>query len=275
MKYLIFLLVGIISLNLINASDMNIKIDMDENQIQGQNIEFNYTIDLNYVGDVEYFYNIKCEGLPDSLLDLKRVHSGGDEILGSFGGFKADQKYENCVAFVSVISPFKIEARKNFNIFGDSAIGFNINICKSSSCVDESRVFIKDEDIYFDYFSDISELSIDAMVKYPDKSLKKITLPTSIKASQVGSYELEITVSKGGYKDLTQKEQFGVIERSVEIRNAEFAGMVFDGVGKKEDFLFGKIFIWIMGGIFIVFLIVFILYLISRRRMAPKISYEN
>jgi hypothetical protein len=65
----------------------------------------------------------------------------------------------------------------------------------------------------------------------PDKTIQQINLPTSIKAEQIGTYELEITASKQGYKTITTKEQFAVIKKEAEI---EFVG-VCDANGICED----------------------------------------
>ena len=68
--------------------------------------------------------------------------------------------------------------------------------CKDQYCNQESNVFILNEDIYLDYISEISDANVIAIVTYPDDSTNQFVLPTSIKAEQIGTYELEVTASK-------------------------------------------------------------------------------
>ena len=135
----------LINLNFIFSE--GVVINIKDTFQQGDKIEFNYTIDLNLVGEIRYFYGIKCNNLPEELLDLKRVNSNGDKIIGNYIGIEVDKEYENCSAFLSVISPIKLEKRKTFSTVGIIEKEFNVDIdfCKSSDCNEKSKVFIKDE----------------------------------------------------------------------------------------------------------------------------------
>jgi len=55
---------------------------------------------------------------------------------------------------------------------------------------------------------------------YPNNTKRQLTLPSSIKAEQIGTYTLEAIASKQGYKTMNIKEQFGVIEKEAEIKLA-------------------------------------------------------
>jgi len=97
----------------------------------------------------------------------------------------------------------------------------DINLCKNSACTEKTKVFVLNKDIYLDYASEVSNPKITAVLTYPDETTRQITIPISIKASQIGSYELKITASKEGYKTITKTEQFAVIEKEPDIRYKE------------------------------------------------------
>ena len=96
---------------------------------------------------------------------------------------------------------------------------FEVMTCRDKDCSNKSKVFVKGESIYLDYVSKVSTPEVNATLSYPDKTIKQLTLPTSIKAEQTGTYTLKVTASKEGYKTKTLSTQFGVVEKEAEIIN--------------------------------------------------------
>jgi hypothetical protein len=133
----------------------------------------------------------------------------------------------------------KAEIRENNNLLNSATRTFTINsiksldftlfTCKDISCIDKAKVFTKNENIYLDYKSEVSGISISALLTMPDKSAKQISLPTSIKAEQIGTYTLKVTASKPVYKTTEKTIQFGVIEQEANINQLAIAEE-----GKKE-----------------------------------------
>jgi len=78
-------------------------------------------------------------------------------------------------------------------------------------------VFIKKERISLDYESEISDLNVSGTLTLPDESTKELSLPTSMTAEQIGTYELTITAAKEGYKTAARTMEFSVIEEAPEI----------------------------------------------------------
>ncbi|MBU2104376.1 MAG: hypothetical protein KKF67_01195 [Nanoarchaeota archaeon] len=106
----------------------------------------------------------------------------------------------------------------NFSVIGlEEELNVELHVCSNEKCSQKSKIFLLNEDIYFDYFSEVENPDITAMLIYPNEKTKQITLPTSIKAEQVGTYTIEATASKDGYKTITKREQFGVIEKAPDI----------------------------------------------------------
>ena len=216
-KILILLLMLAVLVSNVNAQPL--KIDMGDIFMHVEKVYFNYTIDLNRPGEeVRYLVGLKCDNLPDTLLEPKseRLNYLG-KLNGTYNGFVVDEQYTGCFAYLSVLSPFEINAKKSFNISGLLNIILDLKTCTDFSCSQESRVFISGENIYLNYSVSVENPDLKAILAYPDGTSKSISLPTSIKAEQIGTYELEITASKAGYKNATKKTQFGVIEQQAQI----------------------------------------------------------
>ena len=148
-----------------------------------------------------------------------------------------------------------------FEIIGTlKEIVLDVNVCKDSSCKEKSKMFIKDNKIYFDFNSNINP-DISAILTYPDKTIEQITLPGSIKSEQIGTYELEVEANKQGYKTLIKKEQFGVIEKDVEIREVSFKEIDY-----KLYILIGLVILVVIG------IIIVILYYKKKNKVDIKKS---
>lgn len=170
-----------------------------------------------------------------------------------------------------------------------------IKLCKDKSCKQESRIFMKNEEIYLDYDSNVKNPTITTIIKSPDRKTQKISLPTSIKADQIGTYELEITASKEDYKTITKTDRFAVIEKQVEIQSISVCNN--DGTCSKEEnyqncpqdcplvskdkiiskkgtlnefIKKNKVTLTIVLGVLaFILLVIFILYLISKKKKNP------
>jgi hypothetical protein len=90
-------------------------------------------------------------------------------------------------------------------------LDITVSSYKDQARTEKTKIFLINENIYLDYDSKVSDLTINATLTLPDKTKQQLSLPKSIIAEQTGTYELEVTASKSGYKTITKKEQFGVI----------------------------------------------------------------
>jgi len=105
---------------------------------------------------------------------------------------------------------------------GLEEFNFDVKTCRSSSCLDETKIFIKGENVYLDYSSEIGEIDILASLTYPDGKFEDVDLPFSLKSRKKGTYVLEATASKQNYKDVTRKAQFSVIEEHAGVKSVSF-----------------------------------------------------
>ena len=151
-------------------------------------------------------------------------------------------KPQTCTAFIKILSPYEDVISKDFEIINDPSFNFKIKISKKDSYNNISKtdlnsnikkIFIKNDNIYLDYKSDVSSPEINANLIYPDKSMRKIILPASIIGSQIGTYEIQATAVKTGYKSVSVKEQFGVIDKKIAIKS--FSSCNADGICSKNE----------------------------------------
>ncbi len=201
------------------ASATIFTIDIKDSFTIGEEISFNYTILSDVAKQVEYIASVNCPNAPLSLLELKNVSlQAGVPFVGNYIYMSSiDESIEPqiCRAVVGIISSEEISEEKSFEIIANPSFSFDIILSK--------KFFIKEENIYLDYTSDVSDLDIIANLIYPDKSKKEILIPSSIKAGQIGTYSLEVSASKEGYKTATSSLQFGVIEKDVDIEDADIS----------------------------------------------------
>jgi hypothetical protein len=114
-----------------------------------------------------------------------------------------------------------ITASEEFAITGTPEdFSLDLDLCKDSSCTERSKVIILGEDIYLGYSSEVENPTVTANLTHPDGTIEEITLPVSIKAEKVGTYLLEVTASREGYRTQVLSTQFGVIEKPASINGA-------------------------------------------------------
>jgi hypothetical protein len=194
----------------------------------GDVIEFNYTILSDIKQDINYFENIDCPKMPKQLLfPLKATVDHNVQLNKKYTYLEITEDIEpqTCTAIIQVTSPIEKKFEKKFKVETLPSIILEILSCKDISCESESKIFIKDEDIYLSYISDIHNIINVGILTFPDKTTQQLTLPASIKAEQIGTYELQVTASKEGYKTITKNVQFGVIEKQAEIKSVSLCNV--------------------------------------------------
>lgn len=208
-----FFLCIIIILPLISAT-IDIEIYIKPTFTIGDLITFNYSIISTERVNLGYTPYIECPKGPKPFLAYQVLPITKDTyIVKSYDYIKINEEIEPqiCTSIIWISSPIEKTVSKNFSIVTSPSFSFEIKLSK--------KISIKNEDIYMYYESEVESPDIKATLTYPDKSREQITFPISIKASQIGTYELEAVASKEGYKTITKKTQFGVIEKEAEIKS--------------------------------------------------------
>ena len=217
---LAFVIIILIMLNSVLAFEVNI--DIKDSFSEGEIITYNFEIISEQEINISYSPNIFCPDMPiiesdEKIINLKK----GIPYSETYTDIKISEFVEpqTCRAYIKITNPFYIEIEKNFSIIANPSFSFNIKLDK--------KIFLQGEDIYIDYDSEVVNPLIIATLIYPNKKTKQITLPGLIKANKIGTYELKIMASKEGYKTITKRIQFGVIEKPAVIKKGP--------VSKKEQ----------------------------------------
>jgi len=219
-KIILFIITMIFLLSGSVLAELTTKIDIKESFNLGDTISFTYTISSDTTFQIIYTDYVECPNAPITFLEQKTIDLKANEpYTDTYSSLTVDESIEpqTCTAYVQILSPVQMMEQKNFSIITNPSFSFNINFCKDQACKEKSKTFIQNTDIYLDYDSEVPEPSIIAILIFPDQTTQQLTIPTSIKATQIGTYELEITASKQDYKTITKKEQFGIIEKQAEI----------------------------------------------------------
>ncbi|MEA2064894.1 MAG: hypothetical protein U9O66_01175 [Patescibacteria group bacterium] len=231
----VFLLNINISLAQTNA-DIDIKIKVKDTFQINDTLNFTYTLTSNQDTEITYTPYISCEQAPQPFLEEKKISLKANiPYQDKYLSIKVEDNLEPqaCTAFIQISNPIEKKIEKEFKIETTPSFQFSLQCCKDQSCAEKTKVFVLDSTIYLDYTSEIDSLEISANLIYPDKKAKQITLPTSIKAEQVGNYELEVIAKKDGYKTVAKKDMFGIIGEQVKIKSASICNA--DGVCSGQE----------------------------------------
>ena len=206
----------LISLALCTAQAVpSVDISVDDVFYYGDTIEFSFMI-LSQEDETIYIVpGIFCNESPQALLEVEEVTLvSGQPYFGEYVHGEVTDIYstEECEAFVTMNEPYYTTASRAFSIETIDSFEFLVNICKDAGCAEKGKTFAQGEAIYLDYSSDAEGLSITASLTYPDNQVEDITLPKSITATQIGTYKVDVTAEKDGYRTVTLSEQFGFIE---------------------------------------------------------------
>lgn len=272
MKFLkgifIVFLAALFLVSLVSAS-FEVAIDVEPEFNYGEEVFFEYTfIPYDFEGNVNYVPSVSCENGIHLLLQEESIFlkSGIQEKLNYSYGTVGDQHTSSlCIATIQIIFPYDRFFSKNFYIITDPSIDFNIILDK--------KVFSKNENINIDYTSSVSDLSIQAVLTYPNKKTESVNLPKEIEATQIGTYELEVAASKEGYKSITIEEQFGVIEKGTRITDQSDSR---DDLEERKGRKIGENwFFYIVGGIVILIFVIIFFLLKMRNKRTRRYRFKN
>jgi len=130
-------------------------------------------------------------------------------------------------------------------------IVLDVNVCKDSACETESKIFIKNEDIYLDYSSEVENPSIIATLTYPSGKSESVEIPSILELDEIGTYIINVQVSKSGYKIMQVSKQIGIIEQEADIKGKSPSIEVTEAKGSRLWF-------WIIVAIFVLTVAFFI-----------------
>lgn len=192
---------------------IGLSMDMKQEFFINDVVSFNYTISSDTYDNITYLERVECLNAPVAALDIKTASIVPQSPLHyEYVYFKVSDNIapQECTAYLSILAPIKKVIYKNFTITTNPVFSFDVILDK--------KVFLKGDNITIDYTSGTKNPLITATLAYPDKSVVKISLPYSFKADKIGTYELQVTASKEGYKTVSLTKQFAVITEDANIK---------------------------------------------------------
>lgn len=160
------------------------------------------------------------------------------------------------------------ESKRNFSL--------DIQVCKNQDCSEKSKIFLENSDIYLSYDSSVPDTIITGNLILPDKTSKKIELPSTIKAEEIGTYSLEVIASNEGYKTMQVSRQFAVIKKNAEIKQVSIGEKVKEAIRiLKESKVINHIILILILLVFIVIDIILIVIVKKRKKRLDKFDIQN
>ena len=206
----------------------DISVRVNDKAVVGETIIVDYTITSTESKLPPHIVFIECVNAPLPLLSeeptmLRSDEDGVYNYHNTYTYLTVDDTIEpqSCKARVSLsdnVNGEIISSSADFQIVTNPSFELEINFCEDINCIKKSKVFYLDDIIYLNYDTSVSQIENTAILTSPFQSKKQLTLPTTIKAEQIGTYNLDVIVSKPGYKTITKKQQFAVIEKPAEIK---------------------------------------------------------
>jgi len=247
-----FLVLIILTSNLC-TSLLQSKINISPIFYNGDKIQFSYSFLSDQDEDITCYVNVLCENNPLPLSVINQLALKKDDtIFENYSGWTINNNSisGNCLASISVLEPFNLNIEEPFVINTLKLFSLNLILNK--------KIFAQNENITIDYSSSVENPLIYTILIYPNKDINQINLPYLFNPDQIGTYTLNITSSKEGYKTITETEQFGVIESDVQINYNAPKTESKDILQQNNK----KIWFYVLIGsvIFIIIILIFIAY---------------
>ena len=205
---------------LISKNKIEIELDIKNTFVLGETILFHYSILSDSALQITISPYINCPAAPARFLQEKTIKlEPGKAYIDIYKGILIDQSIEPqiCTAGIAILEPFYQKAEKQFKIETEPSFDVHIQFCKDQACTKKSKVFVKGDRVYFDYSSDVSDLSVEARLIVPDLSVKTLTLPVDAVLDRAGKYTLKVKAKKEGYKTNYQTLELVVLEEEPKV----------------------------------------------------------
>lgn len=206
-----FLLVALLAAA---SAELQVSISVNPVFLKGDTIQFSYQITSDQDVTISYVEDVSCTGIPQSLLDLKETMLKKNQPLsGEYVYGKVDESFvkTDCVASITVLEPIELAREEEFRIETEEGLEFEVMAYKDVTNTERAQVFTQGETVYLNYESDVQDPILTTTLQYPNGSEVEISIPGSFKPSQVGTYSITASASKGGHRTATHEFQFAII----------------------------------------------------------------
>jgi len=247
-KIIICIVMILIALPVV-AAEMAVEIQMVDSFGAGERLKFDYTLQSDSSLEVTILPHIKCPNAPVALLKKETINLEGNvPYAGIYEDLVVDESFEpqTCEAYIEFVEPERERVSEAFSIETEPIFSFGVDFCKDSGCLRKTRVFVKDEEVFISYGSEVKGSSFSATLSLPDGSRSDVNLPISVRVNQVGVYTLDVSAFKKGYQGVNEKMKFAVIAEKPTIGEINFQAVrepVRLSPDDKRDYVLPLIFL--------------------------------
>lgn len=211
------------------SATITVDIEVSDMFVAGEEIYFDYTITSDAAGDFFYSPLVDCPSAPLKSSSVENLNLQPNvPHTGTYVYLDLEESVEpqTCTINFTVInsvSPFSIVASKevDFSIATKPSFYLYVNFCEDALCSENAFVFVRKEQIYIDYISEVDDPDISAVLTFSNGTSENIILPFSFSPNENGVHSLNIVASKEDYKTFTQTYNFAVIEEGADIKDAD------------------------------------------------------
>lgn len=209
-------------------AQIDISIDVNEEFSLGDVINFDYTISSDKQEKINYRYYYTCSDPSAILPPIEQATAEvgpGQTIQETFDDLAVNENFktQKCEAIVEVVNRDQevIQSqRKEFSIKTPEFFAIDLNICKDQACREETKIFLINEPVYFNYNADKENLDITTTLTYPDGRSENLILPDQKKFQQEGTYSIKLTANSRT-RQIEQEERFTIIKENAKIEEAQ------------------------------------------------------
>ncbi len=271
MRKIVVLLIAVLFASTVRAADVNI--DVKDHFSAGETIFFNYTLISGTEEEITFAAFVHCpKGPGDVPEELVAAVSPDSLYTGTHTFVKVDENIEtqNCEAVVQIISPVEQQYKKSFAVNSIPRLSFSMQTCKDSRCEEESTTFLKGRTVFIKT-SALTGTEIKGNYIDPAGVMHELTFTDGLASftGQQGTYTIEVSAEKTGYRTEQARAQIAFVDSIPEIRDASMcnANSVCDStenhqlcpqdcaVPEAQDFLLFILIILLFAAAFFVIII--------------------
>jgi hypothetical protein len=193
---------------------IDINITVDPSFTDGDEMQFDYSLVSTEDVEIEYVVGISCPNAPQGVLDIQTATlSAGVALAGSYswGELPFDIPPQECEARVDVIGEVEAAASEKFSVENEETVSYKLMLCKDEDCKEQSTVFLIEEEIFLDYYSE-EDITVEAYILNSKGEKQNIDIPSSVSYDHMDTFEIVAVGSAEGMIESVQTAPFAVLD---------------------------------------------------------------
>jgi len=205
-----------------------IKINVKDSFSVGEQIGFDYEIYSPNNAAIKYVANYECEDAPFPTEYVEEIElKTGKTIKKTYSKQVVEESFEPqaCLAYVKILEPVEKKLERDFRIEADPSFDIKLKLCNEDEpCFEHYKVFLKGEELYLGWESEVENFEFTAKLIDPNGYQEDIAVTRPYSLDKTGTYTILFDAQKIGYKDVSQKVEFAVIDKHIPVVEKSFKG---------------------------------------------------